>query len=345
MKFLTYLFLFLFVVMSCQSTNLVPLNKQETLTIIAFGSCNDEDKEQPMWSAILENRPDLWIWLGDNIYGDSEDIEVLKAKYTKQQANQEYQKLLKSTPIVGIWDDHDYGANDGDKNFSIKKESKELMLDFLGVDKNESVWSREGAYQSYTFGRENQKVKVILLDVRYFRDELEPNPEKGGQRYLINEKGDILGEAQWKWFEDELINSDAQIHIIGSGIQMIPEEHFFEKWSNFPVAHKRLMDVLVSTKAKNAILLSGDRHIAEISKVKRDGLNYPLYEITASGLTHSYEKIREVGEANQHRVGDKYTGEKNFGLFTIDWSANPLKVKAEIRGLENKAIFEEVIQF
>jgi alkaline phosphatase D len=298
--------------------------------------------EQPIWDFVVQNNPDLWIWLGDNIYGDTQNMEVLKKKYDIQKSNPDYQKLLKKSPIIGIWDDHDYGINDGDKNYPKKEESKELMLDFLDVSKKAEVRKREGAYQAYTFGKKDKKVKIILLDGRYFRDKLTKDDSKK-KRYLPNETGDVLGETQWQWLSKELEDSTITLNVIGCGIQMIPKDHRFEKWANFPQARQRLFDLLAEKQPKGVILLSGDRHIAEISKTKLDGLPYDLYDITSSGLNRSWEDIGE--EYNELRVDNKMTGQRNFGILKIDWNANPLKVKVEIRGLENKLHFEQEILF
>jgi alkaline phosphatase D len=320
------------------------IHPTQILTTIAFGSCNKESEPQPMWQYISNHKPDLWIWLGDNIYGDSEDTSVLRAKYALQKSTVEYQKFIQQTPVIGIWDDHDYGQNDGNKTHPTKVASQQLMLDFLDVPVGAKVRMQEGAYQAYTFGKNNQKVKIILLDARYFRDELEKNPNKGGQRYLPNPTGTILGEAQWQWLEQELIDSDAQIHIIGCGIQMIAEQHHYEKWANFPKDRNRLFDLIEKTQPNQPILISGDRHLAEISKIKLNKSGKLLYDITASGLTHSYEKVLEKGEPNAHRVGEKITGKKNFALFRIDWAASPPQIKVEVRGLESELMFEEIIE-
>ncbi|MEN7549105.1 alkaline phosphatase D family protein [Rapidithrix thailandica] len=301
---------------------------------IAFGSCSDEDERQPLWSVINQHHPDVWIWLGDNIYGDTEDMTVLKQKYTLQKSHTEYQYLINHAQVLGIWDDHDYGVNDGGKEYPMKKESKQAMLEFLDVPQENPVWQREGAYQSKVLGEGGQKVKVILLDSRYFRDALAPSSDPE-QRYVINEEGDILGEAQWQWLEQELTGSDAAIHLIGNGIQIIPEEQGFEKWANFPKARKRLFDLLAKVKAQNVILLSGDRHMAEISKMEVPGLAQPVYEITSSGLTHTWSEKRD--EPNRYRVGEMVV-EKNFALLKIEWSDAGLSVQTEIRG-ENDSLY------
>ena len=320
------------------STPFAKLNSQKVLTTVAFGSCNRQNEPQTIWSIIAENTPDLWIWLGDNIYGDTEDMAVMEEKYAQQMAHPEYQSFIKNHPIIGIWDDHDYGVNDGDKNYSKKVESKALMLDFLNVSPDAEVRSRPGAYQVYQFGPEGQQVKIILLDARSFRDELSKGDTPAGRGYLPNEEGDVLGESQWVWLEDQLEGSSAEIHIIACGIQIIPAEHRFEKWANFPKSRERLFNLLAEKKVATPILLSGDRHIAEISKLELGVPENTVYEVTASGMTHSYEGVGN--EPNQHRISP-LIGQKNFGLMKIDWS-NPghPKVKLEIRGIENQVYAE-----
>lgn len=289
-----------------------------------------------MWAPIRQNNPQLWIWLGDNIYGDTDDMAVMKQKYDLQQSHPEYRKLTASTPIVGIWDDHDYGKNDAGVEYSYKQASQELMLDFLGEPKDSPRRQQEGAYASYTYGPAGKQVKVILLDARYFRDSL----QKENKTYLPNENGTLLGEQQWQWLEAALTNSPAQLHVIGNGIQIIPEEHAYEKWANFPNERKRLFDLLAKTKAKGVILLSGDRHIAEISRYEDPRIGYPVYEVTASGLTHS--ATNNNGEPNRYRVGS-LINQLNFGVMTIDWDKKPLPVTLEVRGLENKVMTSEQV--
>src|SRR5690349_11085734 len=100
---------------------------------IAFGSCSHQDDKEQMWGDVLKRNANLWMWIGDNIYGDTHNMDSLKLKYDMQKNHPDYQKVVKAMPIIGTWDDHDYGANDGGKNFSKKAESKERLLDFLEI--------------------------------------------------------------------------------------------------------------------------------------------------------------------------------------------------------------------
>jgi alkaline phosphatase D len=328
----------LFLIVSCAPSSVDKgIQDDQTtpsLETIAFGSCNHEDDEQPLWAPIVSHQPDLWIWLGDNIYGDTDSMAVMKAKYDLQNANPEYQKLKAVSPIIGIWDDHDYGRNDAGKSYPYRKESRDLMYDFLDIPNDSPLRQKEGAYGAYEYGSEDQKVKVILLDARYFRDSL----AKQDKAYLPNTSGTMLGEEQWTWLADELKNNDAKITIIGSGIQVLSEEHPYEKWANFPNERMRLLKLLEENKVNGAILLSGDRHIAEISKIDISGISHPVYDVTSSGLTHTWNEARP--ESNAYRVGD-LIAKLNFGLIHLDWQKDGVKVDLEIRGEADSLYLKE----
>jgi alkaline phosphatase D len=307
------------------------------LQVIAFGSCSHEDDSVQLWTDIVAQDPDLWIWMGDNIYGDTHDMALMKHKYNVQKANPDYQKLVKSCPVVGTWDDHDYGINDGGKHFSKKEQSKTLALDFLDVPMNAAVRKRAGIYDSYDYGPKGKKVKIILLDTRSFRDTVIYS-KTPGRRYDPNAEGDVLGDAQWKWLENELKRSDANLNIIVSSIQFLANDHYWEKWGNFPAARERMIKLLVKVKPTNTFFISGDRHIGEISRLTLEGLPYALYDFTSSGLTHTWDSARE--EKNALRVGQLII-QKNFGVIRINWNDNLPNVEMEIRG-KNGTVWQSI---
>ncbi|WP_338874131.1 alkaline phosphatase D family protein [Spirosoma sp. SC4-14] len=314
-------------------------SRHQSVSTIAFGSCSRQSLPQPLWDDIVAQKPDVWIWLGDNIYGDSENMDTLRAKYAMQKSNPVYQQLRQSATIIGIWDDHDYGVNDGGKEYPKRKESQQVMLDFLDVPANSPLRRQEGGYSAHSYGPKGQRVKVLLLDARYFRDPLKKAAD--GKANVPDPAGDILGETQWKWLENELTNSDADIHIIGSGIQVLPEEHIYEKWANFPTARQRLLDLIGKTKPKGALMISGDRHQGEVSKVSVPGLSYDLYDITSSGLTHVSAPHEE---ANRHRVGS-IVSKLNYGLITINWNQKPLTATIQINGDNRETYLTQEIKF
>lgn len=308
--------------------------KKLMVETINFGSCNKHDLPQPLWKPILLDSPDVWIWLGDNVYGDTHDMALLKSKYEAQSNIPEYQKLKKSAQIIGVWDDHDYGINDGGIHYLKKKESQQIMLDFLGEPLESPRRKQEGVYASYDYGIGENKVKVILLDTRYHRDTL----LKEDKIYIPNEEGSLLGAAQWAWLENELKTSDAAVHLIAGGIQFIPTEHPFEKWENFPKERERLLDLIANTQTKNPVLLSGDRHIAEISLLKDARFPSGLYEITSSGLTHTWREYKE--EYNPYRVGNLIAN-LHFGNVKFDWEERNMVF--QIKGEQGQVYLEQKI--
>jgi alkaline phosphatase D len=308
------------------------LARAQDQTIISFGSCSRQDAPEQLWKEVIAQKPDLWIWLGDNIYGDSKDMAVLKRKYDQQKAHPDYQLLLRTCPVIGTWDDHDYGINDGGKGFAPKAQSQQLLLDFLDVSAGSVRRSRAGAYSSFLLGSGDRQVKVILLDTRYFRDTLyrAPAPERG---YQPNPTGQVLGEEQWTWLEKELKNSPANLHIIGSSIQFLSAEHPYEKWGNFPAERQRMINLILKLKPNRVLFISGDRHIGEVSKMPVPGLPYPIYDFTSSGLTHTWQAARD--EKNQYRVGQLIV-EKNYGVIRINWNNVLPTLQLELCGKENQ---------
>jgi alkaline phosphatase D len=281
-------------------------------TTIAFGSCCKHQKPQPIWGGVLLHKPDLFVWTGDAVYADTTNMAKMAQHYAKQQAVPTYAALTKSTPIDGTWDDHDYGENNAGKDYPKKADAQQLYLDFIGIPTEHPRRQREGVWGKRVLGKGDQQVKLLFLDCRYHRD----RPRTQG--------GTVLGAAQWAWLEQELAAKDTAITILVSGIQIVASDHKYEKWANFPAERQRLMDIISSTGATGVIAVSGDRHISEIS-VEKDGVPYPLYDLTASALTNTW--INFPGEPNSRRVGEPYSADNNAGLIVIDWAAQTLTLR------------------
>jgi alkaline phosphatase D len=341
------IFLFLFIllgIVSCSQTSSSEgdvAQVESSEIIIAFGSCARSYSSVPIFDAVIAQKPAVWIWLGDIMYGDSHDMTVLKEKYDTLKKTPGYQTIMSATKVIGIWDDHDYGINDGGKNYSKKDESKELLLDFLDIPVDDPVRDHDGVYSTHDITVGDKLVKIILLDTRYFRDTLDADLS-GTARYLPNQEGDILGEEQWQWLESTLKNSTADFHIVGSGIQVIAEEQGYEKWANFPKSRDRFFALLTEINPNPLLIISGDRHIAEISKIEIPGLDYPLYDFTASGLTHTWSSPWD--EPNRYRV-DSLIAAKNFGLLKLDWQNSKPEVVLEIRGEQDELIQQTKIAY
>lgn len=222
--------------------------------------------------------------------------------------------------VAGVWDDHDFGINNGGKEYAHKDVVKEMLLDFLDEPADSPRRSRAGAYVSMRWGGgpglERRRVKLLLVDVRYFRE----RPTSG----------DMIGSEQWAWLEHELRANDAEVTLIGSGIQVLPDDKpLQEKWANYPASRDRLLR-LVSEASGTVVLLSGDVHYGELLAHTCASPDYTVYEMTSSGITHSIQS--QAGNSSlarfmfqdfmdsRYRVPHqaKYMG-SNYGTVAVDW--------------------------
>jgi alkaline phosphatase D len=277
---------------------------------IIFGSCNNQNHAAPLWEDIINEKPDVFIWLGDIVYSDRSflgawrwpnSLENMQKNYIKQFNQHDYTTLRNNghTEIIGIYDDHDYGENDGDHSYKDKVPSQKLLLDFIQEPETSPRRAQAGIYTSYDYNSEGRIIRVILLDSRYHQN---------------HETGDLLGAEQWKWLENQLnprkISGEKlpDLVIIGSSIQVIPSERFIgEGWRSFPQSRLKLFQLInksiLSMQNSAFLLLSGDVHYAELtntficsadSSAKSKIRVQPLYDLTSSGLTHA------VGSQTKH---------------------------------------------
>lgn len=252
---------------SALASNSEKVANLKTVNRFVFGSCNNQNKPQPLWNEMLKQKPDLFLWGGDVVYADKVKANLALA-LQKQNQNKDWLNFKSKIPYIGVWDDHDFGINDGDGNYPGKKESQRLFLDFLEEPQNSPRRSQEGVYISYTY----DKVKFILLDNRYF--------------FKLDSNAEMLGEKQWKWLENELQNSKAKVTFVMTGLSVLSPKHpGGEGWPFYPSERDRLLRLLDQQKNTGVILLTGDMHFASIFR------RHNHLEFLSSGLTHRTPRI------------------------------------------------------
>ncbi|HRJ48166.1 MAG TPA: alkaline phosphatase D family protein [Opitutaceae bacterium] len=332
-----------------------------TVTRLAFGSCVMQDRPQPFWEHVNAYAPDVWLWLGDTVYADSPrpqaDSEEERARivldrmpelYRQQRAEPGYAALRERAFIAGVWDDHDYGKNDAGADWIGREEAQQHFWDFYDEPADSVRRKLPGTFRAIRFGPPGRTVQLILLDTRFFRspltrmDESEDHDWLLGQpgRYEINDdtNATVLGEAQWRWLE-QVLREPADLRLLVSSIQVVADDHRWEKWGVFPAERRRLFRLLRETGANGVMILSGDRHSGELSLLDParephpdfTAPDYPLYDLTASALTQSRptnfaaqqegrwaSPVSHRHEINRHRIGSvlRYN---HYGTLTIDW--------------------------
>ena len=305
----------------------VAIDPARPISRIGFGSCAKQGDPQPIWTGVAAAEPELFLLIGDNIYGDTRDMRVMREKYAQFAADPGFAALRRRVPLLGTWDDHDFGENNAGADYPMKRPSQQLLLDFFGVPANSPRRQQEGVYHAQTFGPPGRRVQVILLDTRYFRSPLKTNADG---RIIPNDDADttILGQAQWRWLGEQL-RQPAELRLVVSSIQVVAEGHGGEKWMNFPRERRRLYELIRDTRAAGVVFLSGDRHFADLSVMEWPGLGYPLFDLTSSGLTQAARKWRPLSPNTNRVAGMSF--DTNFGLIAIDWQRDDPIVSLQIR--------------
>ncbi|MXW52949.1 MAG: alkaline phosphatase family protein [Gammaproteobacteria bacterium] len=315
-------------------------DEQDTPAVVAFGSCaEDENPDHPIWESIAKASPTDMIFMGDNVYVNARAVnrqgtyEAFNPDYERLASSKGFQELKKIARFHATWDDNDFGANDGGREYELKDLSQQKFLSFWGVDKSSKRFQTPGVYGSAWIESSGRRVQVILTDSRYFRSPIKhaaPTQECPFRNIVPTDDPDatMLGEDQWKWLVERL-QVEADLHLLVSGIQVIPDEHCFERWGTMPAERSRLLTAVKNASA-TTIVLSGDRHLAEVSmlpKSDEDDVGYDLYEFTSSSLTASFGF--GAGEPNSYRVSGDNVRVNNFGILEFDWEKS--QVIGEIR--------------
>jgi alkaline phosphatase D len=305
-----------------------------------------------VFRAIADSEPDLYLSLGDAIYADYDlktkmpyevTAETLRREWQVLKDSPDWQYLASRVPVMATWDNHDYGHYQAGEEFALKQASKEIFLDFFGEPKDSIRRQRPGIYDAKIIGPEGKRVQIILLDTRSFKTlpVLAQRPEgaKGSLGKFVpntDPAASLLGDAQWLWLEREL-RRPAELRLLVSSIQVVADGKGMDEWGAYPLERKRLFKLIEKTKANNVIVLSGNAHFAEISKLQTG--SFELFDFTASGLTHT--NATYAAAPNPYRVAGPYDG-MNFGLIEIDWKAVPSPV---IRLAAMNASGEAVFQY
>lgn len=329
-----------------------PLDETKALTRIVFASCAQQNGDQSIWDRIASEQPDLTLYMGDNVYGDvrSNDpaMPELKAAYMRLAQSKPFARARAAAPMLTVWDDHDYGWNDGGGDYQYKEKAEALFDYVWAIPEDDARRARPGVYGSWIIGEEGRRVQVIMLDTRYFRSPLKDSDERGApgkERYVPDNDPSktLLGDAQWRWLAEEL-QKPADLRLIVSSIQVIADGHGWEAWRLFPHERARLYKTITELGVNGVVFLSGDRHAAGL--YKKEGVNdYPLFEATSSSLNLPASVWRaQSGETSMepgpNRLGDMIY-DANYGVLDIDWETRA--VKLSIRGKDGETYLSEIV--
>lgn len=318
------------------------LPETTVLEQIAVGSCLHQGRPQPIWADVIAAKPQLMLMVGDNVYGDirgDAPTELVEA-YRQQARHPDLARARSAFPFLAIWDDHDFGLNDGGTDWRHKSVAARLFRAFWQM--TPASVAGDGIYYSRIYGPPGRRVQIIMLDTRTSRSPLkrktawfahwgpyEPDDDAGKT---------MLGPAQWSWLAAELARP-AEFRLLVSGVQVLAEGHGWERWGNLPRERQRLLELLATSKAGGTIILSGDRHHGSLYRAENGGA--VLYELTTSSLN-----LRPPGPSQDARIAPLVSEtfmQENFGLIGINWAGR--EVVLSLKGIGGAGYVERRIAF
>lgn len=287
---------------------------------IAFGSCARIQlyPEQPVFDAVAAMEPDLFLWLGDNIYADSDSETAYSALYSRQRNVSNLVPLLRSVPQLAIWDDHDFGYNNSDRH-STSKEMTHRLFNRWWANPSAGLADTPGIFFRHSFG----PVDIFMLDGRYHRDS--PESPNGPAKTM-------LGAAQKAWLKRELKASKATFKILASGTGWTIAEQGGDSWASYVDERNEIFDFIRDNKISGCFGISGDVHQGEVNCVPwSEQGGYDFYDLASSGLAQNVTP-RFIDQHPEVRLRQPWVRSHNFGLLEFSFDPEP-SVALSIRGI------------
>ena len=279
---------------------------------VGFGSCARiaRDPEQRIFRVVDAHSPDLFFWLGDNVYADAESPEAFADEYRRQRNVDNLQPVIRSIPQLAIWDDHDFGYNNSDGAFPYKDQSLAVFKRYW-ANPAYGLADNPGVYFEYSYSG----IDFFFLDGRYNRS---PNDAKDSSEKTF------LGKTQTTWLKERLLASRAPFKVLacGSGWSMADGPNG-DTWAAFRTERDALFDFIRDKRIEGVVCLSGDSHVGELNCIPwSEKGGYDIYDLVSSPLAQATDS-GWVTQSPEVRVEPVYAGGPNFGLLTFTAGETP----------------------
>ena len=276
-------------------------------------------------------KPDVTLWMGDNIYlrePDFSNPKAMASRYDKWRSLLELQALMQSGSHIATWDDHDYGANDSNSSNPFKQVSLDLFKQYW-PNPSFGVPDLPGVFTQY----KSSDVEFFVLDDRWYRD----------GDHLMDDSKQMLGAGQVRWLKNALLSSTATWKLIVTGSQVLNLNNKYEGWHHFVKESSEFQDWLEKQKVPGVILMSGDRHFSVLLKKERPN-TYPLYELTCSPSTAgAYTTASKETQNNLQVVKDSLVTTNNFCDLEFSGKRGDRQMRIQIKDQLGKSLFSTSI--
>lgn len=274
-----------------------------TSLTMAFGSCS-RDTDQPIFQQISDLDPDIFLFIGDNHYANTDNLSTLRQFYRWGLEVPERAELLHHTSILAIWDDHDFVGNNT-HGWEPGKDVALRVFDEYWANPMLGTATTKGIFWSHRWG----DIDLIGVDDRYWR----------------SLDGNVLGDPQTRWLLDTLEASDATFKLLACGSQWTTDGSS-DSWAAYPDAQAAFLQALVERGVEGVVLMSGDIHRSELRLLPGAPGGYDLPELTSSPLANSNSGCNSDSELRSCHDDEDY-----FILVNIDTTLADPTLRAEIR--------------
>ncbi|MBT3480225.1 MAG: hypothetical protein HN457_02175 [Opitutales bacterium] len=302
---------------------------EATRFTVGFGSCvrYGEDRVQPIWKEVQVANPDLFFWLGDNIYGDTLRAEVLAEEYRRQRDVALLQPVIRSIPQLATWDDHDFALNDHDRENPLKNESLRIFKQYW-ANSSYGLANVPGVFFEYEYGG----VDFFFLDDRMYRDPYTKSDNAGKT---------MLGKGQLRWLKQALVRSDSPFKVIvsGSGWTSSKGEEG-DSWAAALTERNALFEFIRERSIDGVVLLSGDTHRGEFNAIPwSEKGGYDFFELVSSPLAQEPSEV-DRPMVWEPQMREPYSYSPNFGLLTFDMTAQDPWLRFELINVWGDSVWD-----
>ncbi len=304
----------------------------------AFSAClRDRHVPHTVFDSILAESPMFMALMGDQIYADLDGnintapatsvLPALRAKYDRN-FDEHFQALSSSTPIVSVWDDHDYGQDNADSTYRYKSEARKVFLETFPA----SPLEESGGALYYRF--QVADVDIFVLDTRWHRSPMEA-PDTPSKT--------MLGESQLSWLLSGLEQSTAPFKFIFSSVSFndyggdtSSGRSGFDSWMGYKFERSVILSFIEERQIQGVLVFSGDQHYPSTHILNWQAPLIPTSQ-TATSIVYSLSEMPSAvfdfsasplhyTRASGHRVG---AGNQNdpfysFEVFREEWSNRAL---------------------
>ena len=301
-----------------------PSPKSHTRFTIAFGGgAGYTPENERMWETIRSFNPQALLLLGDNIYSDDPQSTAMQQYcYYRRQSQEEYRRLLASTPVYAIWDDHDFCTNDKWGGPEIDNPPwKRTVWQTFGQNWVNPYYGGGEAQPGCWFDFEIGDVHFILLDGRYYRTD--PKVETPS----------MLGPAQKAWLFETLKNSNATFKVLGSPVpwDFRTKGGSTDTWNGFREEREEIFRFIEQNRIEGIVLMSADRHRSDAWRIVRPN-GYDFYEFNSSRLTN-----RHVHKTMDEAIFS-YNEKQSFGIVEFDTMIENPSVTYKVVNIDGEVV-------